>query len=150
MISTWQIRQATLEDAVGLRECMELAYAIYQPRLSGKQLPPMQANYANEIKQHPCWVVESGGLVVGGLIMIFEDNQASIANIAINPSCQGQGLGGALMKLADDTAKNKGFAELHLATHELLTESIDLYEHLGWVETGRDDNKVLMKKALGN
>lgn len=148
MISTWQIRQATIEDAIGLRECMELAYAIYQPRLGGKQLPPMQANYAEEIKQYPCWVVESGGLVVGGLVMIFAENHASIANIAINPSCQGQGLGGALMKLADDTAKDKGFTELHLTTHELLTENIALYEHLGWQEISREDNKVSMKKVL--
>lgn len=148
MNTTWQIRQATHDDAIGLRECMELAYAIYRPRLGGNQLPPMKANYADEIKHHPCWVVDSGGLIVGGLIMTFDENIASIANIAINPSYQGKGIGGALIKFADSTAKSTGFTELHLKTHELLTENIALYEHLGWVETAREGDNVLMKKAL--
>lgn len=148
MNSTWEIRQATLEDAIGLRECMKVAYAIYQPRMGGGQLPPMQADYANEIKHYPCWVVESAGLIIGGLIMVFEKDHANIANIAINPSYQGKGIGGALMQLADNVAIKKGFSELALTTHTLLTENIALYEHLGWVETDRKNDKVFMKKTL--
>jgi len=37
--------------------------------------------------------------------MVFENDQASIANIAVDPGFQGQGIGGALMKFAESKAK---------------------------------------------
>ena len=72
----------------------------------------------------------------------------TIANIAIDPACQGQGIGGALMKFADSKAIEKGYSELHLATHVLLNENISLYLHLGWEELDRDEKRVLMKKTI--
>ncbi len=47
--------------------------------------------------------------------MMFEKNSASIANIAIHPDFQGQGLGGGLMKFAKTKEKDKGYSELRLA-----------------------------------
>ena len=116
--------------------------------MGGARLPPMDVDYSSEIKNYPTWVVEAGGIILGGLIMVFEIEQASIANIAIDPGFQGQGIGGALMKFAETIAKQKGFTELHLATHVLLIENISLYHHLGWVETGREETRVFMKKVL--
>lgn len=108
----------------------------------------MEVDYLAEIKNYPTWVVESAGNIVGGLIMVFEADQASIANIAVDPGFQGLGIGGALMKLADSKAKEKKFSEIHLATHVLLVENISLYLHLGWKETGRGDVRVFMQKQI--
>jgi len=127
---------------------MESAYATYQPRMNGERLPPMDVDYLLEIKNYPTWVVEQGGEIAGGLIMMFENNRASIANIAVDPNFQGQGIGGALMKFAESKAREKQFSTLQLATHVLLKENISLYRHLGWVETGRDGSKVFMQKNL--
>ena len=82
--------------------------------------------------------------------MDFESDKASIANIAVDPQSQGQGIGGALMKLAEEQAKARGFSCLHLATHSLLEENVSLYLHLGWQETGREGSKVLMQKELNS
>jgi GNAT superfamily N-acetyltransferase len=112
------------------------------------RLPPMDVDYSSEIKNYPTWVVESESNILGGLIMVFENDQASIANIAIDPKFQGLGIGGALMEFAETQARENGFSELHLATHILLIENIFLYHHLGWVETGRDETKVFMKKEI--
>ena len=144
----WSIREAVLEDAVGLRACMVSAYAAYQARLDGARLPPMDAEYSREIRDYPCWVVEANGAIGGGLIMTLENDAASIANIAVHPDFQGQGLGGKLMRHAEAVAKEKGYAELRLATHVLLTENLSLYHHLGWVEIDRDDVRVYMKKGI--
>ncbi len=80
--------------------------------------------------------------------MTFGDEHASIANIAVSPEFQGQGVGRALIELAERKAKEKSYSELHLATHVLLQENISLYEYFGWEETNRDDSKVHMKKEI--
>jgi len=148
MERTWRIREATTEDADALTKCMQSAYSPYRDRMDGVRLPPMDADYLSEIKNYPTWVVESDGIIRGGLIMSFENDQASIANIAVDPECQGQGIGGALMKLAESKAKEDSFSELHLTTHVLLHENLALYRHLGWKETSRNDNQVFMKKEI--
>ena len=127
---------------------MELAYATYQERMGGQRLPPMDVDYANEISEFPVWIAESDNKVVGGLIMVFENETASIANIAVHPSFQGQGIGGGLMTFAERQAKEKNCSNLHLATHVLLTENVALYRHLGWNEIERDDMRVYMKKEI--
>ena len=144
----WQIREAAAQDSKGLKDCMETAYSTYQQRMGGERLPPMDVDYSREISDYPVWVVESNGLILGGLIMSFENNNASIANIAVEPKFHGHGIGSALLSFAETKAKENGFSRLHLATHVLLTENISLYQHLGWDETGRDKTKVFMKKDI--
>ena len=148
MASTTSMRKATIEDAAGLGECMASAYSAYQERMGGLRLPPQDADYASEISNYPCWVVESDGRVLGGLIMVFESGKASIANIAVAPSAQGQGIGGKLMQFAETEASARGFSALHLTTHTLLAENLALYRHLGWQETGREASKVHMRKQF--
>ncbi len=135
-------------DSDGLKNCMESAYATYQERMGGKRLPPMDVDYSSEIQNYPTWVVESNGSILGGLIMVFEKDGASIANIAVDPKCQGQGIGSALMSFAESKARENNFSELHLATHVLLSKNISFYQHLGWEETERDETRVLMKKEI--
>ena len=144
----WQIRRAVPQDAVGLKNCMELAYVSYQDRLKGRRLPPMDVNYLDEIRKFPTWVALSKDKIIGGIIMVFEKDSASIANIAVHPEFQGLGLGGELMKFAEKVALDKNYSELCLATHVLLTENISLYLHLGWIESSRDDVRVFMSKKI--
>jgi ribosomal protein S18 acetylase RimI-like enzyme len=145
---SWQIRKAIVEDSDVLKSCMKSAYSSYQDRMGGIRLPPMDVDYASEIEHYPAWVVESAGDILGGLIMTFENGEASIANIAVDPGYQGNGIGGALMSFAESKAREHGFPELHLATHVLLDENLSLYRHLGWKETGRDETRVFMMKNL--
>ena len=144
----WHIRKSVQEDSFDLRNCMESSYASYQVRMGGKRLPPMDVDYSTEIRDFPCWVAECDGTIVGGLIMMFEDKYASLANIAVHPEFQGQGLGGGLMKYAETRAKEKNYSEIRLATHVLLKENISLYLHLGWTEIERDDVRVYFKKEI--
>ena len=127
---------------------MESAYAAYQTRMDGEQLPPMDADYSSEIKDYPAWVVEKDGSILGGLIMVFENDHASIANISVAPNFQGYGIGGELMKFAETKAKENKYSEVHLATHVLLKDNVSLYRHLGWKKINRDETRVFMKKKI--
>ena len=127
---------------------MHAAYMIYTTRLGGKTLPPMTVDYEEEIRSYPVWIAESDGILVGGLILMPEDDCMTIANVAVHPKFQGNGLGSSLMALGEAEAKRHGYSELCLATHLLLTENISLYRHIGWTETGRDEYRVYMKKKI--
>ena len=144
----WNIRKAVVSDSSSLTECMNAAYMSYLPRLGGKTLPPMEVDYENEIRLFPVWVAESGGNVVGGLILMSEDRYMTIANVAVHPKFQGNGLGRGLLEFGESEAKRQGFSELRLATHILFKENISLYLHLGWSETERDNVRVYMKKCI--
>lgn len=148
MKNQWKIRAAKQHDSIGLSICMEKSYFIYQNRMCGKRFPPMDIDYSEEIKNYPCWVAEQNGIVIGGLIMMFEERHAQIANIAVHPDYQGLGLGRGIMEFAEEKAKEKKYSRLELATHILLTENISLYCHLGWTESGRDEMRVYFYKEI--
>jgi len=148
MKKQWNIRKASLDDAYGLKLSMDFAYAPYKERMNGLRLPPMDSDYEFEIQHFPTWVLDFEGQIAGGLIMVFEKSYATIANIAIHPAYQGEGLGGSLMKFAEKAAKDKKYTQLRLATHVLLHENIALYLHLGWQEISRNAHKVMMKKEI--
>ena len=112
------------------------------------RLPPMVTDYSEEIRNLPTWVADSNGSIVGGLTMMFEDDKALLANVAVDPAYQGHGIGSALISFAESRAGEKGYSELHLATHVLLTENIAMYQHLGWEEIQRNQTRVVMKKKL--
>ncbi|NKB76672.1 MAG: GNAT family N-acetyltransferase [Gammaproteobacteria bacterium] len=148
MQSDWQIRQAIAADADRLTSCMHAAYSRHQIHISKELLPPMQVDYSSEINQYPVWVVEMNRKIVGGLIMVFDPEEASIANIAVDPSAQGMGIGGALMKMAESQGKERGFRFLHLATHVVLEGNLSLYQHLGWQKVGGDKHRIFMRKSI--
>jgi GNAT superfamily N-acetyltransferase len=145
---SWNIRKAIIDDAKNLKSCMDIAYAKYLSRLKGKRLPPMDVDYEEEIASFPVWIAESDKEMVGGLILMFEDDYTTIANVAAHPDFQGNGLGRGLMDFAESEAKRRGYSEMRLATHVLLTENVSFYLHLGWSEICRDDTRVYMKKAI--
>lgn len=148
MINPWHIRRAKPEDAEAFANCMTTAYTVYLDRMKGKRLPPMDVDYLSEIRDYPSWVAECNGKIAGGLIMMFEEEYASIANIAVHPDYQGQGLGGGLLKFAEAAAHSRKYSEIRLATHILLTENVSLYLHLGWTEINRDFTRVYMRKKI--
>ena len=138
------------EDGAGLQQCMEAAYSAYAGRPGLDHLPPLEADYAQEILVHPAWVVVcGGGEVIGGLLMAFAEADASLLNVAVHPEHQGKGIGRALLTLAEELASERGAGAIELKTHALLTENVSLYRHLGYVEVSRDELRVHMRKDLG-
>jgi GNAT superfamily N-acetyltransferase len=148
MTQDWYIREALPGDANALKACMESAYSIYLERMEGITLPPMVQDYELEINNYPVWVVQCENRIVGGMIMNFEEKHAFLANIAVQVEYQGLGIGGKLLKLAEEQARRKNYGELRLTTHVLLKENVSLYLYQGWTELKRDGTRVYMGKLL--
>lgn len=145
---SWKIRKAIASDAKALSECMNAAYMRYTERFEGNPLPPMTADYEEEIRSYPVWIAESDGVLVGGLILMPEQEYMTIANVAVHPTYQGHGLGRGLMAYGESEAHRQGYSNLRLTTHILLTENFSLYSHLGWSEVERDESRVYMEKEI--
>ena len=142
----WTVRRAVAGDAVGLAECIDAAYRSYLARID--DLPDVTADVGGEIDRLQVWVAEAAGEIAGGLVLNAQGAFMLLANVVVHPDHQGAGLGRTLMVLAEQEAAAQGCREMRLNTHVEMTDNISLYEHFGWQETGRQGNKVAMRKVL--
>jgi len=145
------IRPAVAADLAAVQRVVRDAYTPYIARI-GKEPGPMRDDYAAQIAAGTVSVAEADGAIGGLIVLIAEPDHLLLDNIAVAPALQGRGLGGALMRFADDEARRRGFAEVRLYTHVLMTENIARYLRLGWRETHRATvegyDRVFMVKAL--
>lgn len=146
-MAEWTLRRATADDADAFASCIRNAYAVYEERIS--DLPAVADGIAEDISNNRVWVVEIEARVVGGIVLIVEADCLLVANVAVEPEWAGLGLGGALMAHAEKECRELDRSELRLTTHVDMPETIGLYAHLGWEETGRDGNQVSMRKSIG-
>jgi ribosomal protein S18 acetylase RimI-like enzyme len=144
------IRPAVPADEAVMRAVVDAAYRPYVARI-GKPPGPMLDDYASRIADAQAWVLEDDGRVVGILVLEEQPDALLLDNVAVRPDCRGSGYGRALIAFAEAEARRRGFAEIRLYTHVLMTENQGLYWRLGYLETGRVTEKgfdrVYMAKA---
>jgi len=148
----YSLRQAEESDASRVSELVDAAYGHYVDRIAG--LPgPMTQDYRRVIRDADVTVAVRGETVLGVLVLNVTDEGFVIENVAVHPSERGQGLGRALLEVAEDEARRAGFTSIYLYTHEKMTENQALYWKIGYVEYDRrsrgDFELVYMKKRLG-
>lgn len=145
------IRAAGNHDAPAMHDVVHAAYRHYIPRI-GKPPGPMLDDYARRIADGQAWVLEDAGHIVGILVLEATPAGFLLDNIAVLPECQGKGHGRTLIEFAEAEARRRGFRDIHLYTHALMTENIALYRRAGFVETHRVSEKgydrVYMTKQL--
>ncbi len=75
-----------------------------------------------------------------------------IENIAVAPSCQGRGLGSALLRHAENLADTLGVQTLRLYTNQKFQSNIAFYERFGFAVESTEPFKggwtVYMRKSL--
>ena len=145
------IRKARPSDASAVKACVEDAYRHYIPRI-GKPPGPMLDDYSEVIRQHQAYVAEENEQIVGVLVLIRKDDGILLDNVAVLPEHHGKGLGGRLVELAESEARDQGYTHLDLYTHKCMTENIENYKRLGYVETERRTERgyqrVYMRKVI--
>jgi len=145
------IRLACAGEAEAGRDVVHAAYSHYVARI-GKPPGPMLDDYAARVADGEAWVLEDAGRIIGVLVLEQQGGAFLLDNVAVRPECQGGGHGRALMAFAEAEARRRGWREIRLYTHALMTENQALYRRLGYMETGRATEKgfdrVYMAKAL--
>src|SRR5437667_9426881 len=130
------IRSATADDAARIGAIARAAFAKYVPRI-GREPSPMVADFAAEIAAHRIVVIETAGKIGGYMIAWPEADAYYIDNIAVDPACQGEGLGRRPMECAAAEANRLRLHALRLYTNVLMIENLSMYARLGFVETHR-------------
>ncbi len=145
------IRLALPEEADTIRDIVHAAYRDYIPRI-GKPPGPMLDDYERRVAKGQAWVLEDTGRIIGILVLEQTAEGFLLDNVAVAPHAQGGGYGRALIAFAEAEARRRGYREIHLYTHALMTENQALYKRLGFAETGRITEKgfdrVYMTKPL--
>ena len=95
------------------------------------------------ISRGECFVATSGERIVGTITLYAPDTAsasrhyrdariAGVGQLAVDPRFQGRGVGGALLRLAEDWARHQGYARLALDTPEPASHLIDYYRRQGF------------------
>ena len=150
-MSDWEIRPAVAAEAEAVAALVAAAYRHYIPRI-GKKPGPMLDDYAKRIADEQVWVLTGAGGIFGVLVLEEAPDGFLLDNVALAPAFRGQGAGRALLEFAEAEAARRGWNEIRLYTHALMTENIALYGRIGYVETARVTEKgfdrVYMTKRL--
>jgi GNAT superfamily N-acetyltransferase len=145
------IRPAAISDLDAMTRIVAEAYTKYIERI-GKPPGPMLDDYAAHIRNHAAWVIVSDGAVAGLIVLLPEEDHLLLDNVAVDPARHGRGVGKALMQFAEQEASRRGYSELRLYTHQMMTENLAMYPALGWQETGRGEQagyqRVFFRKKV--
>jgi ribosomal protein S18 acetylase RimI-like enzyme len=145
------LRPATDADVERLTELVAAAYGHYVERIGGPPRP-LTDDYAEVVRTRPITVAERSGEIAGLLVLVVDDEGFSIDNVAVDPAHQGTGVGRALLAHAEAEARRGGFDSIALLTHELMSENLELYARIGYVEYDRRSygggSLVYMRKPL--
>jgi GNAT superfamily N-acetyltransferase len=146
------MRPAESGDVAAIEAIVERAYGVYVERI-GMRPGPMGDDYARLVGEGLVTVADDGG--VAGLIVLVEKPAALlIENVAVDPSRQGEGIGGALLAFAEAEARRAGLGRVALYTHEKMSENLALYGRLGYLVDERREERgfarVFLSKPLGD
>ncbi len=149
------IRLAVPADAARIAAIADAAYRPYLQRMS-RNPAPMDEDYGARIAegqtQQLVWVLEEDGEILGLLVLETHADHLLLDNVAIDPAYHGRGFGKRLLTFTEDEARRRGYAVVELYTNEVMIENIALYERLGYVETGRKQDRgydrVFFRKRL--
>jgi ribosomal protein S18 acetylase RimI-like enzyme len=118
----------------------------------GKPPGPMLEDYARVIEQREVTVAVCSDVIVGVLVLGQTDEGLRLITVAVHPSFQKQGVGRALLQLAEAEALRQGRESIYLSTNEKMVENQVLYSKIGYVEYDRrienEYTRVFMRKRL--
>jgi ribosomal protein S18 acetylase RimI-like enzyme len=147
-----EIRPARAEEAETIHALVRDAYALYVPRI-GREPSPMNDDYPELIAAGKVWAIEDEGEPAAVVVLEDTPDALQVENIAVRPESQGRGLGRQLLSFADDEARRRGYAAVILYTNVHMTENVERYPKLGYVEVGRGHehgfDRVFFRKELG-
>lgn len=105
----------------------------------------MLDNYKYMIGKGYVYVIDCDKVVQSVLVLIPEDADMILHNVAVAPSAQGRGLGRKMLEFAEKTAVAAGCRFIRLYTNEAMIENLSLYHRFGYSETHRAEEKGLRR-----
>jgi GNAT superfamily N-acetyltransferase len=87
------------------------------------------------------WVAEVDGQIKGIIgIQRRDDGEAELRRMSVAADSRRRGIGGELLKTAEDFCRGQGYQHIHLTTVSHLKPAIALYQKAGYQLTGKDQH----------
>jgi GNAT superfamily N-acetyltransferase len=134
-----------LADDLDLPDVLRLLAILDPPEAVPLTLPEARRILAR-IERYPdygVWVAEHERRVVGIYSLLIMDNLGHrgapagvVENVAVDPACQGQGVGKAMMEHARGRCRARGCYKMALSSNQSRTAAHAFYESLGFSRHG--------------
>jgi ribosomal protein S18 acetylase RimI-like enzyme len=150
-LSTNDLRRARADEAGKITAFQRAAYARNRT-IIGVEPIPLQADYAEILRDYEVWLREESDELAGVLILEPRPDDLLIWSVATAPQARGSGLGNRLLAAAENRARELGRNIVRLYTGELLVDNIAWYRRRGYAiertEAMRDRRVVHMIKTI--
>lgn len=127
------ILPAVPEDAAVIHELQMRAFA-EEGRLSHNwQIPPLMETVGSielQIRTQTVLVAKHGARVVGSARGITDGSVCTIRAVIVEPACQGQGIGGSLLRSIEKL--HPEIDRFELTTNTLVPGNVEFYERRGY------------------
>jgi len=134
------VRAATLDDVDDIERIIAEAFTPYIDRI-GRAPAPMTVDYASLVRHtgqvHVVLDGDDDGETVGVLVTVDEPDHVFVDTIAVSAAGRGRGFARVLFEFVEERARARGCGEVRLYTNAAMTENLELYPHLGFVEVDR-------------
>lgn len=128
------ITKAAPDDAAVIHAIQMRAFA-EEGRLSGtRDIPPLTESVASIdalIRSQTVLVARKGGTIVGSARGVLDRSACVIRGVLVDPSCQGQGIGAALLAAVEQL--HPTVDRFELTTNTLVPGNVRFYEKRGYV-----------------
>jgi GNAT superfamily N-acetyltransferase len=145
------IRRALPSDAGRVRALTRSCYAKWVAVI-GREPLPMAADYDRAVREHIVDLLFVEAELAGLIETVNAGDHLLIENVAIAPALQRQGLGGRLVKHAEEVARSLRLPELRLYTNARFAGNVDFYRRHGYAvdreEPFKDGLTVHMSKVV--
>lgn len=131
------LRRANEDDCAALGALQRAAYE-ENARILGATPIPLQADYAQVLRDMEVWLAGPRNDPDGALVLEIRQDDVLIWSVATHPKARGAGIGRGLLALAEKRARDEKRAKIRLYTASLYLTNIDWYARHGFVEEKRE------------
>lgn len=135
-----EVRSAVPAEADAIASVLLRAFIEYEPLYTPggfAATTPAAERIRQRWDEGPVWVALAGGLVVGTVAAVPQQQALYVRSMAIVPEARGRGIGRLLLGRVEAFARAHGFARMTLTTTPFLHNAIALYERYGFQRSDR-------------
>jgi GNAT superfamily N-acetyltransferase len=133
-----EIRRASPEDARAIAKVLHESFmefkALYTDGGFAATTPDAE-QVLTRMQEGPVWVELRGGVVMGTVAAVVQDESVYVRGMAVLPAARGSGSGARLLRQVENWANREMYTRLFLSTTPFLSSAIRLYEGFGFRRT---------------
>jgi GNAT superfamily N-acetyltransferase len=133
---TFQIRDATTDDAPAIARLVNLAFLVERFFVDGDRTNP--AEIGRLLQTGTFLLAETDGRLVACVYVERRGDRGYFGMLSVDPSRQGEGLGRRLVDAAEDRCRSRGCRLMEIHVVDVREELPPFYRRLGYVEVGEE------------